>query len=166
MRVPALGHLPKVAMAARHRQDLTRVEKPGSANQAVFDSTPQTVVAATDIAHGREPAVQGMAEHANGVRGAVRLSRKINLLNVDVGGVGVDVSVDQAGHHRSATDVDDAGFAGIEGSSGDFPDHSVLDQYLPTLCAFLVPAIENAGIFENDRSHETSPSCARQEAGR
>ena len=117
MIVPAFIHLPKIAMPARHRDNFSRVEKAGRTHQIVFDGPPQAVVPAADVSDACEPAVQGMAEHASCVSRSIGLARAIDLLNADIGGIGMDMHVDHAGHHGASAHVDELGSSALIGRS-------------------------------------------------
>ena len=72
----------------------------------IREGTVQGIVAAADVAHGREAALQRMRQHAHRVRGAVRLAERLDSLDKDVAGKGVYVRIDQPGHQRASGDVE------------------------------------------------------------
>jgi hypothetical protein len=49
------------------------------ADQPVLNSAPQAIVAAADVAHGREPTVERESEHAYRMRRPVQVASEIDL---------------------------------------------------------------------------------------
>ena len=96
----------KVAMPAGHRQHLAGIEEARCTHQSIGDRLGERVVAAADVAHRREAAVERMSEHSDCMRRAVGLSDRFDLLHRYVAAVRVQVRVDQARHQRAPADVD------------------------------------------------------------
>ncbi len=108
------------------------------------------MVAAADVAHGREAARKRVAEHAHGVRGAVGLAERLDALHRHVAREGVHVRVDQAGHQRAPADIDDARLRRGDRLRGDALDQPVGDEDVDALGAVGRLAVEDAGVGEQD----------------
>ena len=145
--------LAEVAMSPGHGEEAPRIEEAWSPDQPVAEGLREPVVGTARIAHRREPAVERVAQHAGGVCRAVGGPMRLDHLHVHVGGVGMDVRVDQAGHQRPAPQVDAARGWGRDRAVGDLADNIILHQHLHAGGALGVHAIEEAGIGQQDLGH-------------
>ena len=143
----------KVSMAARHRQHFAGVEEARRAHQTIGDRLGERIVAPADVAHGGEAAVERMREHPDCMRGTVRLSHRFDLLHRHVAAVRVHVGVDQTRHQRAAGDVDDSRVFVSDRLRRDFLNEAVGDAQVHALGAVGVDAVEDAGVFEQERRH-------------
>src|SRR3984957_13416149 len=133
-------------MTTGHRDDLAGVEESRGADQPVFDCTPQTPVPAADIAHRRKAAIEGKTQHADRMRGSVRIAGEIDFLHVDVRCIGMDVGVDEPGHQGSRADLDDSGLGALDRLARNLADSSALHENVLALRAVLAYTVKNAGV--------------------
>ena len=140
-------------MAAGHRYDFARVEKPRGADQPVLDRAPEAPVSAADIPHRRKAAIERKAQHADRVRCSVRIAREIDLLDADVRCVGVDVRIDQSRHQGAAADIENFRLGRLDRFARNLADCACLDQDVLALRAVLALAVKDARVFQQDGRH-------------
>src|SRR5258708_7635690 len=97
------------------------------------------------------------------MRGAVRLSERLDFLYVNVARKGMYVRIDHPRHQRPASQVDDLACSEVRTPVGNFLDKAVADANEHVLRAAFICAVEDAGILEEDRRHD---GCAIQAEAR
>jgi len=154
MAMPLDAHQSHVAVPAGHRHDAPGIEEARCADQPFLDRAPQRPVATADVAHRREAAVERVAEHAYRMRGAVRGAHRVDTLEIHVGGIGVDVQVDQPRHQRPSAEVDAPRFGSGDRLVRHLLDCAFLDCDRHTVRAIGAGPVEEAGVFKDGDRHE------------
>src|SRR6185437_4335795 len=65
----------------------------------------------------------------------------------------MDMRVDESRHQRSAADIEHSCLGGFDGHVRNFTDSPTLDENVLAFRAVLVFAVEDAGVFEQNREH-------------
>src|SRR6185369_4204204 len=127
---------PEIAVAARHRQDLARVEEARTDEQPVSGCFVQPVIAAANIAYRGESALQRVREHAQRMRGAIGLAHCLYPLDDYVACKGMDVRINHSWHECAALGIDDLRIGRADGPGRQVLNAAVRHQQAHTFRAF------------------------------
>jgi hypothetical protein len=97
----------KITVSAGHGQGAAREEHARSPDQSVLNSPRDARIAAADISHRGETAVEGMAQHLGGVARDVGQWLRFYVRDLETGAQNMAVRVNQARHQGFAGDIDD-----------------------------------------------------------
>lgn len=100
------------------------------------------MVSSAYIADGRKAAVERVSEHPDRVGRAIGIAVSLQSLDIHVGCVNMDMSVDESGHECSAPHVDHLRLRTLQWTVGDFANHAVLDQYVDPLRTLRIDTVE------------------------
>ena len=98
-----------------------------------------------------------MPQQPHGMRGAMSVPELIDALQIQVGGIGMNVQIDHAWHERPPAEIDARGRCKVDTPIGHFANQTVFDRNADALGALCAEPVEYAGVLQNGVHLEAHP---------
>ena len=119
---------PCIAMPAGLAQGPAREKQTGPFDQPLLNRGGQAEVGSGRIPYAGKATLESVFQQRAGVLAQKRHGPIVQAGEIDMGGIGVKVGVDQTGHEKTAAQTDFLGTGGLERPLGDLLDFPVFDQ--------------------------------------